>query len=66
MVSTAQQPGNKKRRNMNEYELRVLNGITRHIYFFHQKFYQTLFIFQQFNKFFSSKLPNFTAKLAIH
>ena len=40
-----------------EYELHVLNWIT-YIYFFHQIFYQILFL--------SSKLPNFTAKLTIH
>ena len=35
-----------------EYELRVLNWIAKRIYFFHQKFYQILFIFHQFNEFF--------------
>ena len=39
--------------------------ITRRIYFFHQTFYQFLFIFHQFNKFLSSKLINFTVKLAM-
>ena len=34
-----------------EYELLVLNWITRRIYFFHQKCYQILFMFHQFNKF---------------
>ena len=38
--------------------------MTRRIYFFHQEVSQFLFIFHQFNKLFSSKLPNFTAKLA--
>ena len=34
--------------------------------FFHQKCYQILFVFHQFNKFLKWKLPNFTAKLTIH
>ena len=50
---------------MKGYELRVLNWITIGIYFFHQKFYQILFMFYQCNKFLQSKLPNFTAELYI-
>ena len=45
---------------------RVLNWISRRIYFYHQKFYQFLFIFHQFNKFFLLKVFNFTVKLIIH
>ena len=36
------------------------------MYFFHKKHYQMLFIFDQFNKLFSSKPPNFTPELAIY
>ena len=61
MTSTAGWRCEKK-----EYELRVLNWITRRIYFFHQKRYEILFMFLQCNKFLQSKLPNFTTKLTIH
>ena len=59
MASTGQQVYYKKRRDMNY-------ASTRRIYFFHQTFYQFLFMIHQCNKILSSKLPNFTEKLTIH
>ena len=35
----------------------------RRIYFFHKNFIRFCFIFNQFNKFLSTKLPNFTVQL---
>ena len=55
MTSAAQQIDNMKRRNMNYASYLSSKVLSISIIFFHQ-----------FNKFFSSKLPNFTAKLAIH